>query len=66
VSTLAEIETAAEALPVEEKEQLFLFLAARLRAGSARLPEPRDFSLETIQSWIADDEAGLRRFHAGS
>lgn len=62
MSTLAEIESAADTLPVEEKEKLFLFLATRLRATSARLPEPRDFSRETIQGWIADDEAGMRRF----
>jgi len=30
MSTLAEIESAAAALPEQEKEQLFLFLAARL------------------------------------
>jgi hypothetical protein len=37
MSTLAEIEAAAEALPREEKEELLRFLAARLR----RLDTPR-------------------------
>jgi len=38
MTTLAEIEAAAEALPPEQKEELFRFLAARLRrdGGSAR------------------------------
>ncbi len=31
MSTLTEIETAADSLPVEQKEQLLLFLASRLR-----------------------------------
>ena len=44
MSTLAEIEAAAEAPPLEEKEELFRFLAARLpqvepQACGARLVE---------------------------
>ena len=36
MSTLLEIEAASEALPPEQKEELFRFLAARLRpAGTA-------------------------------
>lgn len=35
MSTLLEIETAAEALPHEQKEELFLFLAERLRPASS-------------------------------
>jgi hypothetical protein len=65
MSTLAEIEAAADSLPPEEKEELFLFLAARLRAGSGQLPPPRNFSREQIESWIADDEEGMRRFQEG-
>ncbi len=57
MSTLAEIEKAAEALPADQKQELMLFLAARLRAEGARLPEPRRFSREQIQAWIAEDEA---------
>lgn len=62
MSTLAEIEAAADALPPEQKQELLLFLAARLRAQGARLPEPRDFSREEMAAWIAEDEADMRRF----
>ncbi len=44
MTTLSEIEAAADALPPEQKQELFLFLAARLRAGPAPLPAPREFS----------------------
>ena len=60
MSTLVEIEAAADALPSEQKQELFLFLAARLR-GAGQLPPPREFSREQIESWIADDESGMRR-----
>ena len=65
MSTLAEIEAAADALPPEQKQELILFLAARLRAGNEELPPPREFSREQIEQWIADDEAGYRRFLGG-
>ncbi|MBI4517164.1 MAG: hypothetical protein HY699_15265 [Deltaproteobacteria bacterium] len=65
MSTLAEIEAAADALPAEQQEELFLFLATRLRAESGPLPPPREFSREQMERWIADDEAGYRRFLAG-
>ena len=65
MSTLAEIEAAADALPQEQKEKLFLFLATRLRAGGGELPPSREFSLKQMEQWIADDEAGYRRFLAG-
>jgi hypothetical protein len=61
MNTLAEIEKAADALPPEQKQELLLFLAARLRAAGARLPEPRKFSREQIAGWIAEDEADLER-----
>jgi len=62
VSTLAEIESAADALPPEQKQELFLFLAARLRGGAGQVPPPREFTQEQIEGWIADDEAEMRRF----
>ena len=62
MSTLAEIEAAADALSPEQKQELMLFLAARLRADGAKLPEPRTFSSEQIADWIARDEADLARF----
>ncbi len=57
MSTLSEIEAAAETLTPEQKRELFLFLAARLRSVSGPLPPPRDFTREQI----ADDESGMRR-----
>lgn len=64
MTTLAEIESAADRLPPEQKQELFLFLAARLR-GAGQLPPPRQFSRELIEGWIADDEQGMRRFQEG-
>jgi hypothetical protein len=60
MSTLAEIEAAAEQLPAEEKQELILFLAARLRATGFELPPPRMFTKEQVAQWIADDEEGYR------
>ena len=61
VSTLAEIEAAADQLLPEEKQELLLFLAARLREGRGNLPEPRKFTKEEMDAWIAEDEADMRR-----
>jgi len=66
MNTLTEIEAAADQLRPEEKQELILFLAARLRAIGAELPPPRSFSKEQIQQWIAEDEDGYRRFVAGA
>jgi hypothetical protein len=60
--TLAEIEAAADALPDEDKQQLLLFLAARLRAQAGQLPAPRTFSPEQLKDWIAEDEAEMHRY----
>ena len=62
MNTLAEIETAADQLPLEEQKQLFLFIGSRLRGIEKQTEIPRDFPLERIQTWIADDEEGMRRF----
>lgn len=63
MSTLLEIEKAANKLAAKDKQKLFLFLAERLRAekGNA-LPEPRQFSSEEISSWISEDEADWEKF----
>ena len=66
MSTLAEIEAAADALPPEEKQELILFLATRLRGSGAKLPPPRKFSKEQIATWIAEDEAEMLRFGEGA
>jgi hypothetical protein len=62
MKTLAEIEEAAQALPSDEKTKLFLSIARSLRNESIPLPEPRLFSREQLQSWIDEDEEGMRRF----
>jgi hypothetical protein len=51
-------------LPPEQKQELLLFLATRLRIGGASLPEPRRFPREQIESWMAEDEADLNRFRS--
>lgn len=65
MSTLAEIEAAAESLPPPQQQELLLFLASRLRASEIQLPPPRDIPQEQLARWIAEDEAGHRRFLAG-
>jgi hypothetical protein len=59
MASLTEIERAVDALPRNEKEELLLFLAARLRG--AQPPSPRDFSSDQVNAWIADDETGMQR-----
>lgn len=66
MSTLAEIEQAADALPPEQQQELLLFLATRLHGKDGVLPPPRDIPREQIKQWIAEDEAGHRRFLAGA
>ena len=66
MSTLAEIEAAADALPDGDKQQLLLFLAARLRAQAGQLPTPRTFSPEQLKDWIAVDEAEMRRYRGST
>lgn len=63
--TLAEIEAAADALTLEQKQELLLFLVARLRAQGAKLPEPRKFAHGQVAGWIARDEADMQRFQEG-
>ena len=65
MSNLAEIEAAADALPPEQKQELMLFLGARLRAQGVRMPEPRKFPREQVARWIAEDEADMQRFREG-
>ncbi len=60
MSTLAEIEAAADALAPDEKQRLILFLAARLRSEGVGTPPPRTLTRAQIDTWIAEDEAELR------
>lgn len=64
MSTLAEIEAAADALPAEEKQQLLLFLASRLRKEST-LPLPRQFTPEQISAWVSQDEEDMNWYQRG-
>jgi len=66
MSSLAEIEAAADALTPELKEELLLFLATRLPAQAARLPEPRKFSREQIAGWIERDKSDMQQFQEGN
>ena len=61
MTTLAEIEAAADALSPEQKQELLLFLAASLRSSTATPPEPRAFSREQIETWINQDNAEIIR-----
>ena len=61
MSTLTEIEVAADALSAEQKQELLFFLAARLRRQGASPPKPRKFTGEQMRGWIAEDEADMRR-----
>ncbi|MFZ4574853.1 MAG: hypothetical protein ACOYN0_10680 [Phycisphaerales bacterium] len=65
MSTLSEIESAVDALPAAEKQELLLFLAARLRAESGRLPAPRKFDRAQVDGWIAEDDADMKRLRDG-
>jgi hypothetical protein len=57
---LAEIEVAADSLPLEEKEESLRFLAIRLRRERARA-SPRIYSDEEVASMLAEDEADGER-----
>ena len=65
MSKLEEIEVAAESLPTEEKQELMLFLATRLRAQGVNAPEPRKFTREQMAAWVAEDDAAMICFRAG-
>lgn len=61
MSTLAEIESAADSLSAEEKEELLRFLAMRLRKERVA-PEPRLYSAGEMAAMLAEDEADGARF----
>jgi hypothetical protein len=60
MSTLAEIEAAAESLSAEEKQELLRFLATRLR-GQRPTAKPRIYSDEEIDAMLREDEADGQR-----
>jgi hypothetical protein len=61
MSTLAEIEAAADSLSPEEKEELLRFLAMRLRKERPQ-PKLRIYSDEELAAMLAEDEADGERF----
>ncbi|MGA2176424.1 MAG: hypothetical protein ABSH38_15720 [Verrucomicrobiota bacterium] len=63
MTTLAEIEAATDALSASDKQQLLLYLAARLQAQGAPLPDALAPLREPRIDWMAEDEAAMRRFH---
>jgi hypothetical protein len=65
MTTLAEIEAAADALTPEQKQELLMFLASRLRAQGGPMPAPRRFSVEQVSAWVEEDEADMRKFREG-
>jgi hypothetical protein len=66
MNTLMEIEQAAAKLPAGEQQQLLRFLLRVVPVHESELPEPRIFSEEEIQGWLAEDEASMRRFRGGT
>jgi hypothetical protein len=66
MTTLIEIETAADTLPETQQRELLLFLMERLRAKGPALPEPQLFSKDQIQGWISEDEEDMRGLQRGA
>lgn len=56
MSTLTEIEDAADTLSSDDKEALLRFLVMRLRKERA-LPEPRIYTDDEMAAMLAEDEA---------
>lgn len=61
MSTLAEIETAADSLSPTDKEELLRFLAIRLRQERPQ-PELRIYADAELASMLAEDEADGEQF----
>ncbi len=62
MSTLAEIEKATAELSADEQKELLRFLLRIIPVEDGTLPEPRLFSHDEIQSWLAEDKESMRRF----
>jgi hypothetical protein len=59
MTTLSEIEAAAAALTMEQQQELLVYLASRLRSQQSA-PAPREFSVDQMNAWIAEDESDMR------
>ena len=64
MNTLAEVEKAADALPIADQRKLLLHIAEKIRAAQPPAPEPREFTSEQIAGWIAQDEADMAELDA--
>jgi hypothetical protein len=64
MSTLTEIEAAADRLPAEGKQELLRFLATRLR-GQRPPAKPRVYLDEEIATMLDEDEADVQRVREG-
>ena len=62
MTTLAEIEDAAKALPDAEQAELLRFLIGLRCVTIGPMPEPRTFTQKQIAEWIAQDEADMREY----
>jgi hypothetical protein len=60
LSNVLEIESAISKLSNVEQREVLLFVAASLRRDGA-LPQPRDFDLAEMTSWMDEDESDMRR-----
>ena len=60
MSTLQEIESAANDLPPAEQQELLVFIADKLRSQGRPLPPPRRFSAAEMKSWMDEDERDFR------
>jgi hypothetical protein len=60
MATLADMKVAIDALPLEQKQELMLYLAAGLRAAGA-LPPSREFTGEQIEQWRLEDDEAMRK-----
>jgi len=65
MSSLLEIEAAAEALTLEEKGELMRFLAMRMRTTRVEA-KPRIYSEQELASMLAEDEADGQFFRQGT
>lgn len=63
MSTLAEIESAAKALPAEQQRELLRFLLRIVPVDVGELPAaPRVFPDQEVAGWLQEDREAMRRF----
>lgn len=64
MSSVQEITEAVSHLDQEDLGQVGLFVLRKIRE-SGRLPEPRRFTKEEVEGWIAEDERDMADLRAG-